>query len=64
MTAGGTVYFHTKTGAHFGRLIATGPKWARVMVAGTPKRVPLADVHQWPPPPVEFTRSTGARRGR
>ena len=62
MNPGDTVYYRDKTGAHFGHLVQTGYKWARVQHGQNVRRVPVDDVKPWPPPRVEMPKRK-VRRG-
>jgi hypothetical protein len=62
MEAGQTVYYKTGEGARFGYFIEAGYKWARVRVAGSVKRVPLADVMPWPPVQQDTTNTKNVKR--
>jgi hypothetical protein len=62
MSPGDTVYYRDKAGAHFGHLVQTGYKWARVQHGQNVRRVPVDDVKPWPPPRVELPKRR-VRRG-
>lgn len=63
MTPGAVVYYRDKTGAHFGHLVESGYKWARVRHGDTVRRVPVQDIRPWPPVRVERPAQP-VKRGR
>ena len=62
MNPGQTVYFKTRDGARFGTFVDAGYKWAQVKVAGSVKRVAIADVMPWPPVRVEVETKNVKRK--
>jgi hypothetical protein len=62
---GATVRWYTKDGGwHFGRVVETGYKWARVACAGMNKRVLIDDLRAWPPAARPTGDSQKVKRGR
>ncbi len=59
---GAVVYYRDETGAHFGRLVESGYKWARVRHGDTVRRVPVADLRPWPPAKVDTSAQSVQRR--
>ena len=62
MNVGDLVYYRDKTGAHFGHLVESGYKWARVRHGDACRRVPVEDVKPWPPEKVD-TPAKMVKRG-
>ena len=62
MEAGQTVYYKDAKGARFGTFVDAGWKWANVRVAGSVKKVLIADVMPWPPARQEVTNTKNIKR--